>query len=55
MALVILAYWAMLLKYMQSVWFMKGWDVHVMGGIRASLRSQFQEWIEWPMQQLGMI
>ena len=54
MALVILAYLAMLLKYMQSVWFMKGWDVHVMGGIRASLQSQFHGWIEWPMQQLGM-
>jgi hypothetical protein len=54
MALVILSYWAMLLKYMQSVWFMKGWDVHVMGGIRVSLQSQFHQWIEWPMQQLGM-
>lgn len=53
-ALVILAYWAMLLKYMQTVWFMKGWDVHVMGGIRDSLQRQFHRWIEWPMQQLGM-
>ena len=52
LALVILAYWAMLLKYMQSVWFMKGWDVHVMGGIRASLQVGFHRWIEWPMQQL---
>ena len=54
MALVILGYWAMLLKYMQSVWYMKGWDAHVMGGVRASLHRQFQPWIEWPMQQLGM-
>lgn len=54
MALVILAYWAMLLKYMQSVWFMKGWDVHVMGGIMASLPGQFYQWIQWPMHQLGM-
>jgi hypothetical protein len=55
MALVVLAYWAMLLKYMQSVWFMKGWDVHVMGGIRSSLQSQFYEWIKWPVHQLGMV
>lgn len=53
-ALVILAYWAMLLKYMQSVWFMKGWDVHVMGGIRTFLQGQFFQWIQWPVQQLGM-
>jgi hypothetical protein len=55
MALVILAYWAMLLKYMQSVWLMKGWDVHVMGGIRACLQDQFHGWIEWPVQQVDMV
>lgn len=55
MALVILAYWAMLLEYMQTVWFMKGWDVHVMGGIRACLQIQFHQLIQWPMQQLGMV
>ncbi|EED17848.1 C6 finger domain protein, putative [Talaromyces stipitatus ATCC 10500] len=52
MALVVLAYWAMLLKYMRSVWFMKGWDVHVMEGISASLQKEFHGWIQWPLQQL---
>lgn len=35
-SLVILAHWAMLLKYMRSVWFMEGWDEHVLHGICAS-------------------
>ncbi|KAL3476041.1 putative Zn(II)2Cys6 transcription factor [Aspergillus californicus] len=47
-ALVILAHWAILLRYMREVWFMRGWDGHIIRGIRACLPSEFQAWIEWP-------
>lgn len=32
-ALVVLAYWAVMLKYMDGVWFMKGWAEHILSGI----------------------
>lgn len=51
-ALILLAYWAVLLKSMRSVWLMKGWDEHVLSGIRASLHPDSQQWIEWPLRQL---
>jgi hypothetical protein len=51
-ALVILAHWAVLLKYMQAVWFMKGWDAHVVMGVWNSLEAEFHPWIEWLMQQI---
>lgn len=51
-ALVILAYWAVLLKYMDSAWFMDGWAEHVLSGISTCLDEEFRPWIEWPMKQV---
>lgn len=50
LALTVLAYWAILLKYMQSSWLMKGWDEHVLAGIRASLPEQHRSRIGWPIE-----
>ncbi|KAF3385423.1 hypothetical protein F1880_002093 [Penicillium rolfsii] len=55
-ALVILAYWAVMLKYMDDVWFMKGWSEHVLSGISGGLKPEYRPWIEWPLgriQQVG--
>jgi hypothetical protein len=49
-SLMILAYWCILLKFMKSSWLMIGWDRHVIEGIQASLSSEFQQWIEWPVR-----
>jgi hypothetical protein len=49
-ALVILAYWAVMLKYMDSVWFMKGWSEHVLSGISGYLQPGYRPWIEWPLR-----
>ncbi|KAJ5814714.1 C6 finger domain protein [Penicillium riverlandense] len=46
-ALIILAHWGMLLKYMRSVWFMEGWDGHIVSGVRSALPANLQHWIEW--------
>ncbi|OKL55532.1 hypothetical protein UA08_09189 [Talaromyces atroroseus] len=51
-SLIVFAHWAVLLKYMQSVWFMKGWDKHVVKGVGISLQSRFHTWIQWPMRQV---
>jgi len=52
LALVILAHWAGLLKYMESVWFMKGWAEHVLNGVCAFLPADLWKWIEWPMERV---
>lgn len=52
LALVILAHWAGLLKYMESVWFMKGWGEHVLNGVCAFLPADLWGWIEWPMEHV---
>jgi hypothetical protein len=51
-ALVILAYWAVMLKYMDSVWFMKGWSEHVLSGISGCLQPDYRPWIEWPLRRV---
>ncbi|KAE8395979.1 hypothetical protein BDV23DRAFT_192918 [Aspergillus alliaceus] len=48
LALLILAYWSILLKYMTTSWLFIGWDEHVIKGIRSSLNEEFLEWIQWP-------
>ncbi|KAL4807883.1 hypothetical protein BDV18DRAFT_109667 [Aspergillus unguis] len=47
-ALVILAHWAILLRYMRDAWFMRGWDQHIILGIRDCLPGAYHAWIEWP-------
>ncbi|KAL4883211.1 hypothetical protein BJY04DRAFT_185051 [Aspergillus karnatakaensis] len=47
-ALVILGHWAILMRYMRGVWFMRGWDEHIIRGIRACLPLAYHGWLEWP-------
>jgi hypothetical protein len=51
-ALVIFAYWAVLLKWMESSWFMEGWAKHVLTGISGSLHIVYRPWIEWPLRKI---
>lgn len=51
-SLVVLAHWVVLLKYMDSAWFMDGWAEHMLSGISAHLHEDFHPWIEWPLKQV---
>lgn len=51
-ALVILSHWAVMLKFMDSVWFMKGWSEHVLLGISGCLQQEYRPWIEWPLRRV---
>ncbi|KKK13205.1 hypothetical protein P175DRAFT_0470937 [Aspergillus ochraceoroseus IBT 24754] len=55
LALIILAYWAILLRYLRDAWFMQGWDEHIITGIRASIHFELHEWIAWPEQVIRQI
>lgn len=52
-ALIVLGYWAVMLRFMESSWFMEGWAVHVLHGVSKSLHEDFRHWIEWPLQKIG--
>ncbi|KAL4779922.1 hypothetical protein BJX76DRAFT_364802 [Aspergillus varians] len=52
-ALIILAHWAILLRYMRESWFMQGWDQHIILGIRACLPEAYHAFIEWPEQVIA--
>lgn len=52
-ALVILAYYTVLLKELDLDWFMSGWVPHIMSGIHCSLPKDYRIWLQWPMEQTG--
>ncbi|KAI5925187.1 hypothetical protein F4810DRAFT_700336 [Camillea tinctor] len=57
-ALVILAYFAVLLQTLESVWYLRGWAAHIVQGVSGILESSSPQpihharWIEWPMTQV---
>lgn len=53
-AMLLLAYFTVILQTLDCYWFMKGWAVHVLSGIENRLDSAFSEWISWPKQQLRL-
>lgn len=54
-ALVILAHWSILLQYMRSVWYMRGWDYHVIDGVQRFLPWDWKEWASWPLRRIQSI
>ena len=51
-ALVIFAFYIVLLKRISSVWFIQGWPEHIMGGIRKFVHEEHRLFIQWPMEQM---
>lgn len=51
-ALVILAYFVVLMKELDSVWFISPWIEHVMAGIDSFLSEDYRIWIQWPIEQI---
>ena len=51
-ALVILAYFTVLMRDLEEYWFMKGWRRHVMEGICRFIEERDRRWVEWPLREL---
>jgi hypothetical protein len=51
-ALVIFAHFALLSKTWHDVWYLHDWTPRVVDGISANVDSSWQEWLEWPKQQI---
>lgn len=49
-ALVILAYYSVLLDILDAKWWMHGWATRVLRDVLGELDEQWRHWIEWPVQ-----
>jgi hypothetical protein len=54
-ALIIFAYFTVLLKELDWQWFMRGWVQHIMLGIYDFLPDEFRVWIDWPKERIGWV
>lgn len=54
-ALVVFAYFALLLKELEVYWFMEGWAEHIIIGVDQFLDEKHRRWLEWPKEQVGLI
>lgn len=53
-ALIILAYYTVLLDILNSRWWIHGWAARVLQDIIATLDDRWKHWIEWPIQTVLM-
>ena len=51
-ALIILAYYCVLLDILDNRWWINGWSTRVLRDVMGSLDEQWRHWIEWPMQSI---
>ncbi|KAF4630749.1 hypothetical protein G7Y89_g7391 [Cudoniella acicularis] len=54
-ALIILAYFCVLLNDLSSFWWIKGWAAHLMSEVYASVGKDYRIWLQWPMEEIGWI
>ncbi|KAJ5208084.1 hypothetical protein N7449_002463 [Penicillium cf. viridicatum] len=54
-AMVIFAYFCVLMKEMEWAWWMQGFSVHTISGIYYILGEEHRCWLQWPMQQVGWV
>lgn len=54
LALLLLAYYCVLLKTMEKLWFMAGWSDHIVGRVRHIIGTEFGIWLKWPIEQVGL-
>lgn len=53
-ALVLLAFYCVLLDVLDSRWWISGWASRVLRDVLSSLEEPWRQWIEWPVQSVLM-
>jgi hypothetical protein len=51
-ALVIIAYFAVLFKTPTHIWWFRSWSTWILGSVRAQLPRVYESWLEWPAAQI---
>lgn len=54
-ALVVLAYFCILLNKLPAQWWLDGWVNYLMEKIYDTLGEEHRIWIQWPMEELGWL
>jgi hypothetical protein len=54
LVLVFFAFFSVLLKELESVWFLRQWPEHILSGIYHHLDDYHRQLVQWPMEQLGL-
>lgn len=54
-AVVIYAHFLVMLKKLESQWWLEGWATHIMEKVWASLDDEHRLWIQWPIEELGWV
>ncbi|KAF2158383.1 hypothetical protein M409DRAFT_71674 [Zasmidium cellare ATCC 36951] len=52
LALVILAYFAVLFKLQEASWWMRGWGDWTLDAVQSQLDAEYRQWTDWPTQQM---
>ncbi|KAH8648635.1 hypothetical protein BX600DRAFT_442921 [Xylariales sp. PMI_506] len=54
-ALCVLAFFCVLLKRLNSIWWLEGWGVHLIQRLYSILDETHKLWIRWPMEEIGWV
>ncbi|GKT64186.1 C6 finger domain-containing protein [Colletotrichum tofieldiae] len=54
-ALLLLAYYGVLLRRLEHYWFMAGWSRQIVTGVSRLLSPQYTQLLQWPMEQVGLL
>ena len=52
LALLILAYFAVLFEWQGDSWWMRGWATWTLDAVQMCLGEEYSQWMEWPLKQL---
>ena len=53
-ALIILAYYCIILHHLDYYWWMQGWASHILENIQHELGDDLRSWIQWPISAVGI-
>ncbi|KAI1425851.1 hypothetical protein F5Y12DRAFT_744929 [Xylaria sp. FL1777] len=52
-ALCVLAFFCVLLKRLEHLWWIEGWSFHLIERIYSTLDNKYRLWIQWPLEEIG--
>ncbi|KAI0427332.1 hypothetical protein F5Y09DRAFT_35899 [Xylaria sp. FL1042] len=52
-AMCVLAFFCVLLKRLDHLWWIEGWAFHLIERIYSTLDSKYRLWIRWPLEEIG--
>lgn len=51
-ALLIVGHFAVLLRRIDRTWWLEGWGVHIVSVVASTVGTEYQRWLQWPVEQV---